>query len=218
YAFQVVEAGSGISPSLVATATPLIVDRNVNASAPSLQLGTVSASELAVTVSTPTVNHPTDPSLKTWGSAVALDTTSLASGQPVHHLADTGQVTFPLPAGINSTDAASLSIYHWSETTGSWVRETTSLTPDQASISAPIDHLSDFILATSAVPASAGMTAQPPASPVDSGGASGATAPQPTDGAPVDLGPPGLEVVSMRTAYSSVFKNPDGSYREVVSA
>jgi RHS repeat-associated protein len=219
YSYRVLGVGSSAGSSSAATLITSTLRPAVGAGQPMIQLGAVSQSELAITVSALSEAHPLGADLTAFGSAYKVDAVSLATAQLVHHLAEAAQITLDLPAGTSSADAASTSIYHWNESTASWVREASSPTADQSAITAPIDHLSDFVLAGPALAASGGTPAQMPAPSLDSSGTSTAKAGRPSaTGGPLALGPPGPEIVSMRSPNSSFFKNADGSIREIISS
>jgi RHS repeat-associated protein len=220
YAYQVVELGSSNASSTVVTASALVGLSSTADGGPSLSLGPVSQSELSTAIASTTSAHPLTSGLQRLGTSYDINTTSLATNQPVHHLGEQAQITFILPPGLSSEAAASSAIYHWDDSSGTWVQETSMVDATLNTVTATINHLSQFVVGSSSPAAGGGSIAQPPAPPTDFRGApqqapsSNLTATEPAQ----DLGPLGPEVVSARTANSSVYQNPDGSLRQVISA
>ncbi|HET7465666.1 MAG TPA: hypothetical protein VFL29_03300, partial [Candidatus Dormibacteraeota bacterium] len=103
---------------------------------------------LAVTVAQDT-NAPTiSAGMTAYGPVYDVNATSLASGQPVHHLDQSATLTFPLPAGITQTQAQALSVFHYDDASGTWVREATTLDWANRRLIATVTHFSLFTVAT----------------------------------------------------------------------
>lgn len=205
YAYRVLSQGAASSRGSVAA--DVASASGGPADGPVLQLGVVSQSELTQSITPASATHVISADLRAVGTAFDVNVTSLASGVQVHRLGEQARITFQLPPGTSAADAASTAILHWDDVTSSWTREDTALDATSMSVSAVVDHLSQFIAASAAPSAGAG-SAQQPAPPTE------------FRGAPFDsngLGPDG-EVLAMRTATSQTYKNADGSLHTVVTA
>lgn len=217
YAYQVVGLGSNVRHSVVATATSGGGPASTGGG-PSVHLGPVSQTELAIAIAVAPANHSLMSGLRALGGAYEIDAKSLATARQVHQLGQEGQVTFALPPGLSADEARSASIYHWDQSSSAWVKETSEVDPTLSSVTATITHLSQFVAALAPPPAGGGSLAQPPAPVVDS--------PRVQSQDPSLRLPPPVpqlqadangEVVSLRTANRYVYKKAGGSLQQVVS-
>ena len=215
YSYRVTAQGSPVTVSAVDSTSAL--PPTSAPGGPRLSLSAVSASELAVNVGTATLTHPLDAGLRLVGQTYEIDATSMATGVSAHRLGEPAQLTFTLPAGTTPTEAAAIAIYHWDDLTAQWIKESSALDPDAMTVSATLDHLSVFALASSSTGQHAGGAAPPPTAlnpprtpeaVTASEGRSWSNLPANADG----------EIPSLRTPTSSVYRNPDGSYRRVINA
>src|SRR5205814_916062 len=147
-----------------------------------------------------------------------IDANSLASGQAVHRLGDEAQLSYRLPSGFSPAALSSLVLYHWDDATHGWVNENAAVDAAGATLSATINHLSDFMVALSASPA-AGAGSQPPSPPTDFRGSPSANPGLhlPAAPAPLQVAADG-EVISLRSANGRVYQNADGTLRQILSA
>jgi RHS repeat-associated protein len=243
YAYQVVQLGSTLAASTVVTATPRIGQSaslddgpsialgafsavaTVTASAvragvdgPTVALGAVSSSELAVYAEAVSQSHPLDSELRALTSVFDVNAISLATGSQVHLLGEPSRVTFRLPASAAALTGAAIGIYHWDEAGGGWVAEGSTVDPSMATVTATINHLSEFVVASALKPAGAGIVAQPPAPPTDFNGSRlDRSLPTPPSVKPLDVAADG-EVVSLRQANSRVYRTADGKLQQTISA
>src|SRR5882672_1666536 len=216
YAYQVVVLGAANSTSSVAASSPLAAQTQPVNGAPAVSLGAVSQAELALAVASAASTHPLAAGLQPLGSYFDVNATSLASGQQVHHLGEQAQVTFALPPGLSPEAAAAAAIFHWDDASSTWMQETSTVDPSLTSVTATINHLSQFALVSVAPSAGGGPVAQPPAPPTDSSGQSTGPSVQPPSQKPLEVAADG-EVVSLRTANSRIYKNANGSLQQKIT-
>ncbi len=219
YAYQLMALGANVRTSFVAKASPMPAPLATTDGGPSIQVGAVSQTELSVTVTPASSSHTLTSGLHALGASYEVNAVSLATDQPVHHLGEQARVSFALPPGLTAEAAASAVIYHWDDSSGAWVEENSTVDPSLTSVTATINHLSQFVVASGAPPAGGGSIAQPPAPPTDS---TGSQSPDPTLHLP---SPPTAlqvaadgEVVSLRKANSRVYKKADGTFQQTISA
>jgi RHS repeat-associated protein len=195
---------------------PSPMTRPTSSGTPSLQLGPVSAAGLSVTTRPVQASHPLYSTLHAIGQAFEIDATSLATGAQVHHLAETAQLRFALPAGTSTVDSSAADIYHWDDATASWVSESGVVDPDSTAIVATLDHLSQFILATSNASSHSTNPGPPSTALTQPAGSQGppSTA-QGKSWADLPVNPDG-EVPALRTESSSVFRTDDGGFTQVI--
>jgi RHS repeat-associated protein len=206
YAYQVVELAT-MGSSQIPTGLTIPALPSSTPGGPAVQLGAVSQSELSLAIAAAANIHPLTHGLQSLGSFFEINATSLATDRQVHHLSDQGQVAFALPPGLSGIEAAPVAIYHWDANAGVWSKEDSTVDSLSGLVSAQINHLSEFVLAMPAPTATNGGVAQPPPPP---------TTPPAQSGAPFQVSNDG-EVISMRTANSTVYRNADGSFRTVIS-
>jgi RHS repeat-associated protein len=189
---------------------------NVAPDAPSLDFGPVTRAAVSVTTVGATSSHPLEKSLTAVGSAFDILATSLATGAEVHRLGETAQLTFELPHGMSTVDAAAVGIYHWDEASAKWVSESGVTNPDSTTITATIEHLSQFVLAESSSTTQTTDPGLPPnalSQPLSLQGSPTTAEGQPWASLPVN---PDGEIPALRTASSAVFVNENGGFRQVI--
>jgi hypothetical protein len=150
------------------------------------------------------------------GNAIEVDATSLATATQVHSLGEPAQVTFSLPQGISTVDAAAAAVYHWDDSSGTWVAESSATNPDETSITAIVNHFSQFIVASN-VGALHNQAPAPPA--VAPPGATPGNMPPSTltSWADLPVNPDG-EIPALRNASSTVYRTANGGFQRRISA
>lgn len=218
YWYRTLTSGANSSTSSVTAAIPMQPQVGAIGDQPGIQLGTVSQSELSVTVAPASTTHASNSTLRKLSGSYDLDATSLASGQSVHHLGELARITFQLPPGLSAGDVSSTAVYHWDDASASWIREASSVDSVSSTVTATVDHLSQFIVGLAAQPTSGGGSlAQPPAPPIVDGSQGEGSVLNPPSGPPPFQVAADGEVTSLRSEYGKVFENPDGTLTQTIS-
>ncbi len=153
------------------------------------------------------------------GRAYSVDAFSLATAGRVHRLDHDAVLDFALPGGISEIQATALGVYHWDELMQSWSPVASTVDPGRTRIRARVTHFSLFTVGTSMAGVPSGAAAQMPVVPgeVRKGPLS-----RPADlnvgpATTFDVAPTG-EILSLRTANSKTFRNPDGRFSKRITA
>ncbi|HEY1419818.1 MAG TPA: hypothetical protein VGG90_03820, partial [Candidatus Dormibacteraeota bacterium] len=114
-------------------------------------LGAASTDQLAVGITQNTAPPAIGPNMTAGGAVYDINASSYGSGAAVHQLDQPATVSFAIPAGATQAQAQGLSVFHWDASTGSWVREPTTLDWPNRRLIATVTHFSTFTIGATSV-------------------------------------------------------------------
>src|SRR5712691_8050403 len=156
YQYEIVRLSPSLAYTSVQTATA-VSSFNATGQATSsdgnLAVGIAPATsdKLEVDIAPDTAPPPAGANMTTLGQVYDINATSLASGAPVHRLDQPATLTFAIPAGVSEAQAQTLSVFHWDQTSATWVREPTTVDWAHRQLIATVSHFSVFTIGTSCV-------------------------------------------------------------------